>query len=159
MPKGRALKWFTTLRQHQALADNAQITFDLLADASVGNADGSTVTRIIAKIWAFNDTSGNPKVLDWGIVFVDNDAAAAGAYPDADDEDERVDWMVRDRLFCYTAPEAGVQVIAAHSALDLRAQRIRRTESDKLTLIMDMDLNGTGGVFVSFIVRVLMRMP
>jgi len=153
----RPTKWFTTLRQHQALADNSQITFDLLADMSFAIRENSTVTRIIAKVWAENDTSDNPKVLDWGIVFVDADAVVAGAFPDADDEDERVDWLVRDRLFCVlgTQTRGG----AGHSALDLRAQRKYRSELDQLRVIFDLDLNGTGGVFISFIFRVLMKTP
>ena len=47
MPRGRLLKWFTTLRNLQALADNSQLNFDLLDDLSTSQTEGSTITRIL----------------------------------------------------------------------------------------------------------------
>jgi len=158
MPKNRTLKWFTRLQTLVALADNAQLTFNLLNDMSVADMEGSTVTRMLMEIWIRNDVAGNQKTMDWGILWVDEDAVAAGAVPDADDEDERADWIGRGRMSAVTdvllKPDA-----LFHAAYDLRSQRICRTEQDQLTLILDMDSNGAGGVFVSFIVRTLMRMP
>ncbi len=156
MPRGRLLKWFTTLRQLQALADNSQVTFDLLTDLSASQTQGSTITRILIEMWAVNDQAGNAKALDWGMVLISGEAASAGAFPDADDEDERVDWLGRGRMHCLTAV---LNENTAHMERDLRAQRVIRDEFQQLRLIMDLDLNGTGGVFVTFITRVLLRMP
>ena len=158
MPRGRLLKWFTTLRTRQALADNSQLTFALLADLSASQTEGATITRILHEMWIHNDTVNNPKTMDWGIVLVSGEAAAASAFPDADDEDERVDWMVRGRMHAFASDLNHVQN-NTHVERDLRAQRIIRDEFQSLRLILDADANGTGGFFVTFITRVLLRMP
>ena len=158
MPRGRVLKWFTTLRNLQAIADNSFQTFNLLEDMSVADEEGSTVTRILLEMWAYNDTANNAKTMDWGIVFVNSDAVAVSAFPDADDEDERVDWLGRGRLFVITDTLNKGEAVS-HAMYDLRAQRIHRVENEQLRLVCDLDLNGTGGIWLTFIARVLMRMP
>ena len=156
MPKGRALKWFTTLRKHQAIADDGQAAHQLLGDMSVADHDGATVTRILQEIWAVNDVANNPKILTWGITFVNEDARIAGAYPDTDDEDERIDWLGRGQLYVVT-PVINENI--AYAKYDLRAQRLVRHEYNKLMTIYDVDTNGTGGVFYTSFTRVLVRMP
>jgi len=159
MPRGdRILKWFTTLKNGQALSDNSQITFDLLADLSVSQTEKATITRILLEFYLRNDTVQNDKVMDWGIVLLAGEAVSAGAFPDADDEDERVDWLGRGRIVNTTdllfRPEN-----MRFRAYDLRAQRIIRDEFQQLRLILDVDSNGTGGLFVNVFCRVLLRMP
>ncbi len=158
MPNGRQLKWFTTLRISQALADNSQLNFNLLSDMSATQFAGSTVTRTLMEFWILNDVVANQKVMDWGIVYMDGEAVSAGAFPDVDDEDERVDWLGRGRMVAITdvlnKPDSLV-----HRTYDLRSQRVNRSELDSLQLILNSDVAGSGGLFVTFIVRVLMRMP
>ena len=157
MPRGRLLKWFTTLRNLQALADNSQLSFDLLDDLSASQTEGSTITRMLVEFWIQNDTINNPKTMDWGIVLLGGESVTAGAFPDADVEDERVDWIARGRMHAFTN---GLHTIPAqHVERDLRAQRIIRDEFQKLTLVLNSDTNGAGGLFVTFIIRVLLRMP
>ena len=158
MPSRRLVKWFTTLRQLQALADNSQLTFDLLTDLAASQTQGSTITRILMSIWIRNDVVSNEKTMDWGIVLVDGEAAVAGAFPDADVEDERVDWMGRGRMHAYTS---SLFVVQPHTMMerDLGASRVIRNEFQQLRLILNSDTNGTGGLFVTFITRVLVRMP
>ena len=158
MPRGRLLKWFTTLRNLQALADNSQITFQLLEDLTVSQTEGSTITRILIEIWIRNDTVQNEKTMDWGIVLLGGEAVAAGVFPDADVEDERVDWLARGRMHGYTNG-LFINQDNSHVERDLRAQRIVRDEFQQLRLIFNSDTNGTGGLFVTFITRVLLRMP
>ncbi len=159
MPKGRVFKWFTHLRISQALADNSQLTFNLLDDMSVADMEGSTVTRQLIDFWVRNDTTNYQKVMDWGIVWVDQDAASAGAFPDADDEDERVDWLSRGRMVKMIDTTTGNGKLLEHKHVDSRSQRVCRSENDQLTLILNSDTNGTGGLFVTYSVRTLMRMP
>ena len=158
MPNRRQLKWFTTLRNLQALADNSQLTFDLLTDLSASLTQGATIQRMLVDIWLRNDTIQNEKTMDWGIVLVDGEAASAGIFPDADDEDERVPWLGRGRMhvFCNVFFEANPN---SYMHRDLRAQRIMRDEFKQLRLICDLDTNGAGGVFVTFSTRVLVMMP
>jgi len=157
-PPGRTLKWFTTLRISQALVDNAQLNFDLLSDMSATQMARSTVTRLLIDFWIRNDLINNQKVMDWGILFMDQEAVSAGAFPDVDDEDERVDWMARGRMVAMTQA-IGDSTAIVHKTLDLRAKRICRSELESLQLILDNDVNGTGGLFVTFSIRTLMMMP
>ena len=157
--KARTLKWFTTLRTLVAIADNEQETFDLLADMSVADMEGSTVTRMILEMWVENDVTSNPKTMDMGILWVNNDAFQVEAFPDADDEDERADWIWRGRMHSVTNNVGLSANAGGYMYRDLRAKRICRSEMDHLTLICDMDGNGTGGMFLTFMTRVLMQMP
>ena len=158
MPRGRQLKWFTTLRISQALADNSQLQFNLQADQAASQTANSTVTRILLDLWCRNDVVSNQKVLDWGIAYVSSEAVNAGAFPDADDEDERIDWLGRGRMVAIT-DVLGKPDNLMHRFYDLRAQRINRSEFDSLRLILNSDSNGTGGLFVTFSARCLIRMP
>jgi len=158
MPRQRLLKWFTTLRQLQALADNSQITFDLLTDLAASQTEGATITRILIEMWVRNDIVLEDKTMDWGIVLVAGAAASAGGFPDADIEDERVDWLGRGRMHAITTV-IGDGASLGHMERDLRAQRVIRDEFEQLRLILDVDANGTGGLFVTFITRILVRMP
>ena len=110
------------------------------------------------EIWIANDTVLNPKTMDWGIVLLSTEAVVAGSIPDVDDEDERVDWMGRGRLHV-TTDILNSSTSLAHTSRDLRAQRVIRDEFQQLSIIMDVDTNGTGGLFVTFITRVLLKMP
>ena len=152
----RLTKWFTTLRAEQAIAINGQLTFPLLADLSASQTEGATITRILLSMWARNDTVGGAKRLDWGIVLLDGEAVSAGAFPDTDDEDERVDWMARGRMHAATAV---LFENTSHTERDLGASRIIRDEFKSLRLIMDTDGVAAGGLFVTFFTRVLVRMP
>ena len=155
----RTLKWFTTLRNDQALTDGAQIEIDLLADLDVANRKGSTVTRLIIDQWIRNDTQQTFKICDTGILWLNGDAFTAGAVPDPGDESDRADWMVRFRMTNQMdATTSGSQQIE-DKHLDLRAQRICRAERDQLIWVCEDSGSGTGGLFVTFAIRVLLRLP
>jgi len=157
---GRAVKWFTTLLDEQALVSAGQITFDLLSGLAVANRKGSTVTRLLIDLMINPDTDGSRKLMSFGIVYVDTDAVAAGAFPDSDVADERVDWLMRGRMKVH-ANAAGetVAVPMATKSYDLRAQRICRAENDQLRMIFDLNSITVGGVFVNGIIRTLVRLP
>ena len=150
------LKWFTTINAHQAIPINGQITDDLLEDMSASQTEGATVTRILLQLWARPDTINVSKMLSWGIVALDGEAVSAGAFPEADDEDERVDWLVRGALHASTAV---LFENTSYVERDLRAQRMLRDEFKKLRIIFDVDGVAAGGLFMFYMVRVLMRMP
>jgi len=158
MARGRITKWFTTLRGHQALATGSQLTFDLLVDMSASQTQGATVTRILFDLYSRNDGITQPKVMDWGIVLMAGEAASAGAFPEADDEDERVDWMGRGRMMS-TMSSLGDGAALGRVSRDLRAQRVIRDEFQQLRLILDLDAVAAGGILVTFITRVLVKMP
>jgi len=154
------MKWFTTLRNNQALADGLALDFPLLADAQQANRRGSTVTRIIIDQWVRNDVQQTFKIADFGIVWAHSQAVATtAALPDPGLEDDRADWLVRFRMVNQMdATTSGTQQIA-HKMMDIRSQRICRSDEDELTYIMKDSGSGNGGLFVTFSIRVLLKLP
>ena len=154
---GRSLKWFTTLQGHQALASGGQTSFELLAGLEKGDAKGATITRIIFDMWLLPDTINVVKLMDYGMMFLNEDAVTAGGFPDIDIESERVDFVYRGRaMACANALNLPNPAGIVHK--DLRAQRICRSEEDQFRLVCDLDAVAVGGVFISFISRILIRM-
>ena len=72
----------------------------------------------------------------WGIVVVNADARAAGAFPDADDMTDRADWLVRGKMETIQDSLSDASQWDRVS-LDLRAQRILHSEEAELHLIID----------------------
>ena len=156
----RTVKWFTTLLNTQALASAGQTNFNLLADLAVANAKGSTVTRLIIDLMVHCDTDGSRKTMDLGVVWLDGDAVAAGAFPEADAASERVDWLMRGRMKIHRFAAASLDMVPiAEKAWDIRSQRICRAERDELQMICDLDALTVGGVFITGIIRTLVRLP
>jgi len=155
----RTVKWFTTLRTDQVLASGLQTTFDLLAGVAVANRKGSTVTRFLLDIWMTPDTINSRKAIDFGTVWVDSDAVVAGAFPDADVETEKVDWLMRSRMVVLGPNAGSIFLQPPMRSYDIRSQRICRADNDELRLICDINAITTGGVFITFISRVLLRLP
>ena len=158
MASGRTLKWFTALRSHQALASAGQTSFPLLAGLPVETAKGATITRMILDMWVLPDTINVVKVMDYGVVFINEDAVAAAAFPETDNEGERPDYIHRGRVFI-AANALNLPNPAGIVHKDLRAQRICRSEEDDLRLICDLDSVAAGGVFITFMSRILIRLP
>jgi len=154
----RTLKWFTALGNDAAIASAGQGTFNLLSAVDQANLKGSTVTRILFKAWGVPDLAGARKSIDMGITWLDTDAVVAGAFPDVDVAAERVDWLYRSRMF--TQGETSVvQGMVATEVADIRSQRICRADLDQLTLIVDVNSITGGGIFLTFIARILLRLP
>ena len=155
----RAVKWFTTLGNRQALASGSQNDFNLLAAVSQANMKGSTVTRMIVDMWVDADTASSHKIMDFGILWLDGDAVAANVLPDTDVETERADYILRSRMVL-SAHNVNTEVReGAFRHYDIRAQRICRADTDQLTLVVDLDSGTTGGLFLDFMIRVLIRLP
>ena len=155
----RAMKWFTTLRDQQALPDAGQVNFNLSASIGQSNIKGSTITRLIIDLWTAADTLGATKITDWGIAILNTDAVVAGAFPDADNENEKIDWLVRGRLV--TEPPRTGSEFGQHGrqTLDIRSARIIRAEDTQVHLVADDPGAGGGGVFLSLMVRMLLKLP
>ena len=155
----RTFQWITTLRQHQALASGGQTNFNLSSDLAAGDRRGATLTRMLLNIHLRNDTVNVTKVLDYGVVWINADAATAGAFPDPISESEQADWLLRDRMVISSGPntfEGGHLTTQRH---DNRSQRICRAETDQLHMVMDLDSVFAGGVFITFICRILVLKP
>ncbi len=154
----RAMKWFTSFQNDLAVADNSQANVELLDGMAIGNVKGSTITRIVLDVVGRLDTVDTFKSLRWGIVQVNSDAAAANAFPDADQESDRADWMFRSQMATIqNTLSDGAQL--PRVTADLRAQRIMRSEETQLHAVFDDSGTGLGGWLVSFMIRVLMKLP
>ena len=158
MADKRELKWFTTLRQHVAIASAGNLRVPILGGIEIANMKGSTVTRIIADFWARTDTLNTFKVWDFGILWYPTAAVDSNAYPDLAVEEENYDWLLRSRMFV-PGGNTGQNTVVVEKRFDNRSGRICRSEQDQLMLVSDLNSTFSGGIFLTFIIRVLMRLP
>ena len=84
------------------------------------HTQGITVVRLILRVTGTPTTLGASANFTFGVVMVNLDAIAAGAFPDPAGVDE-VPWMVRDRLFMIRDADAGPQSVMA--SYDIRSMR------------------------------------
>ncbi len=155
----RILQWVTVFADWQNLAANGQTNL-LIYNAIVQGArfiKGATVTRTLLKIWMSPDTLAERARMNWGLVLVNADARAAGAFPDADDLSDRAGWLARGLLQGRMSSLSDSSQWSTE-VLDLRGQRILGNEEVEYHLIVD---NPSGSIAFdwSAYIRVLMRMP
>ena len=151
----RELKWSTTIDNDNALASGSQTNIALLSNLDAANRRGSTITRIILRVTMYTDTVTTDGFLAFGIILLNNDAVAAGAFPDPNDAADNADWIMRDVLTTrMQSVSDGSQ--AARGNYDLRAQRLTRSAQDILHMVVNAD-----GVGLEFHVyaRILVRLP
>ena len=158
MPNRRGFRWVTRRVIRRVIASGQQECIDLLAPYSsvVDNLKGHTVTRILMRFGSVADTVDQITECDYGIALVNADAAAAGAFPDADVEGDNVRWLLRDYqqnvVSSLTQRHQRVE-----RTYDLRAQALLRSDQEELHLIVDQE-SGGGAIF-SMQTRVLLRLP
>jgi len=155
----RPMQWYTVHRDFATLAALATTNTTLYSASVLGarNVIGATITRMIIDIGMRNDSLAQLNTLHWGIVIMNADARAAGAFPDPADETDRPDWLVRSRL------QGNADSLSDSSQwnrirMDLRAQRKFRSEEDELQLIC----KNSSAAFVNswtMYIRTLVRLP
>jgi len=156
----RTMEWFTGTQGFLQLNDTLTDNFTLFNALSFGaeRIKGSTVTRMIIDMILQAESVAQTVTFDWGIVTMNADARAAGAFPDPEDVSDRAGWMVRGRMrTIQSSLSDGSQW--ARLNLDLRSQRVLHTEETELQLIVH---NSSGGAFAlkwAPYIRVLMKMP
>ena len=126
-------------------------------ELGVREVKGATVTRMLLDIRLEASSLAQQVQCHWGIVIVNADARAAGAFPDADDLGDRADWLVRGHLRTVQDSLSDASQWDRVKA-DLRAQRVLRSEESELHLIMDAGSDGFTMVWSAYI-RVLMKLP
>jgi len=154
----RARRWYTVLRESQALGTNNQISFSILGNVPQANKESATVVRMLTNVHLRGDTVGAVKTIDYGVTWVDTEAVVSGSLPDVDQENDRQDWLMRERMVNVTAALTDEQQVT-RERLDIRTKRVWRSEEDQLMLIFDSDNLTSGGVFVTFSTRVLILLP
>jgi len=154
----RPMEWYSTVTGFAVLAAGAQSNTLLYNAVGQGtrNIKGATITRVIVDLLVKNDTVAQNNELFWGIVIVNADARAAGAFPDPNDMSDRAGWMYRGRILT-NASSLTDRAQWAQKQLDLRSQRLLRTEEDELHIIW----NNTGATILQFAIfaRVLVKLP
>jgi len=159
MTMRRQTQWFGSRAAWSSLIASAQSNLLLYNTTSLASAPtkGTTVTRMIVTVRSRPDTIAQDVNLAWGIVVVNADARAAGAFPDPEDLGDRAGWLVRGDQLGKSAnlSESSQWVI---TELDLRSQRILRSEQDELHLVVKNYAGATGLEWSAFI-RVLMKLP
>ena len=154
----RAMKWYTTLVNENAISSGGFLRLPLLSGMSIANMKGSTVTRMIIDIWLRPDTLSSFKILDFGILWYPQAAVDANAFPDLAIEDEKYDWLLRSRMYA-TGSVSGQNPIITEKHYDNGSQRICRATNDILMMLIDLNSVTAGGVFFSMSHRGLVRLP
>ena len=155
----RPMQWFTRTSAFATLASAAQVNFILYNNLSLDNAatKGATVTRMVIDLIFKSDAVAQLNQVHWGIVLVNGDASAAGAFPDPGGDSDRAGWLVRGNDYV-------IQDSLSDSSqwtrvkLDLRSQRVLRSEADGLELILQAAVTGFTVQWAAFI-RTLMKLP
>ncbi len=150
----RRMQWFSEQASEAPIALSAQLTLNILSGLLADLAKNATITRVLLSMFITPDTIAQVSHTSFGVVLVNSDAAAAGAFPDADDMTDRVDWMMRDRSRNMVSSLSDSSQ-SWKREYDLRGQRVIRTEESGLYIILDQSING--GVTVSTFSRVLVK--
>jgi len=159
MPPGRPMQWFDTETPFGGLAGNAQanlLLYNVTFQASA-SVKGATITRMIIDLRLQAGSVAQLTEVYWGIILVNADARAAGAFPDADDMSETAGWLARGRMMVVQSDLSDrSQWDEVH--MDLRSQRVLRNEKDELHLILD---NGSASFTANWaaMIRVLVKLP
>ena len=137
------------------MAASGQQCVDLLVNLADTNTKGATVTRIITRVVTRPDSISELSFSHFGIAIVNADAAAAGAFPDADVETDNVRWLLRG-MHINVSTSLNSPEEHRISDYDLKAQARFRSEQEELHFILDQ---GGFGVFLDLMVRVLVKLP
>ena len=156
----RPMQWYTSTQGFSTIADGATTSLLLYNAATLGtrNIKGATMTRLIIDLTIRADSVAQLAVVFWGIVVMNADAAAAAAFPDPEDMSDRAGWMVRGKSQTIQASLSDASQWDRRR-MDIRSQRVLRTEEDELRLIVH---NSSGsGVVAQWgpFIRVLARLP
>ena len=155
----RETEWYSSILGFTNVNNGAQTANRLYSTTStpISRIKGSTITRIIIKMIMHPSVITAIHEMHWGIVIVNEDAIAAGAYPDADDISDRADWLARGWL-CGRSANLSDGSQDDRVELDLRSQRIMRAEEDALMLVIDNSNNGNA-VSYAYFIRCLVKLP
>ena len=151
----RATQWYETISAEVVLTAQLTSGVDLLSNLATGNRQGSTVTRMILDMTAHPTALTVVNELYWGVAVMNADALAAAAFPDPETVDE-TNWLIHGRMLTRSSNLSGNEGDTRFS-LDIRAQRILRSVSDRLVLVRR--INTTVDMDVSFFHRVLVKHP
>jgi len=154
----RPLQWFDRQQDQADLAAGATTNLTLYSATIQGArfVRNATVTRMIVDLRLSADSVAQRIRLHWGIVIMNADARAAAAFLDPEDETDRAGWLVRGRMDVIQASLSDSSQWDRRM-MDLRAQRMLRTEEDELQLIWH---NSSSFVckFDAYL-RILVKMP
>ncbi len=155
----RTMQWFSKFAQQTNLASGGQANLALYntSDVNFLFIKGATITRVILDLIWHPQTLTTASYLFWGLVIGNAEVFAAGSFPDADDMSDRAGWLGRGMLKAKSGNLSdGSQ--DPHVQLDLRSQRVMRTEEDDFRLILDASASGITGDYTAF-VRTLIKLP
>lgn len=135
----RETEWFALDRvPFQSLTGNSQTNETLFNATAVGArfVKGTTMTRMLIDIAIKPNSISQQVALAWGIVTMNADARAAGAFPDAEDVSDRAGWMMRGRLVTISANLSEASQWDRRT-YDIRSQRVLRDEEQELQLVLN----------------------
>ena len=155
----RVLEWYTKERGAVAILSGGQTNLPLFttADVTATSVKGTTVTRTLLYVRMSSASVAQLNVFYWGLVLLNADAAGSGVFPDPADVSDRPGWLARGRLENIQSDLSDKSQWSAVD-IDLRSQRILRTEESEYHLIVETAATGFIAVWSAY-VRTLMKRP
>ena len=148
----------------QQLANGDQDTVDLTEDLGVDASYGCTITRIIGELWAYPVISGivsGIMRLDLGIAMIEEDALAAGAFPDPDEQNDRPGrgWLWRGMMLVQDS--GGTAAGRRPERIQFAVRSQRKIDRARVRLIIDSNLvaETTFSVEIEGLIRMLCLLP
>ncbi len=149
VPHRRTMQWFTSINPLFTLAANGQLSIDLLGPLAVDQRKGATITRVILDLSLFPTVVTTLHEVFWGLLVMDEEAASAGGFPDADIQSDRQHWLQRGHLISKVLSTSdGKQ--GDRQMMDIRSQRKLTSEEDTFRIIFDHGATGTSSDIVMF---------
>ena len=158
-PRGvrRPTEWFDLFNVGITISASGQVSRDLLGLVPLGMKKGSTVTRTLIDLVVRPQGTIIYSNLTWGIVMIDDDAAAGGAIPDSDEAADQSGWLGRGLVPCVTSNTSNLMP-SMPVRIDLSSQRRFRGEDESLYLVFDKDSTAIT-LEIDFFARVLLKKP
>ncbi len=157
--KRREMEWFTGKTGFAGLTTASLTNFTLFNAISVGARfiKGTTITRILMDLTFRSPSVAQNNEASYGVLIMNADARAAGAFPNPDDVSDRAGWMFRGRGQNITSSvsDGSQWTRLTH---DNRSQRVLRTEEDELQFVIETPATGFT-IEWSLYVRVLVKWP
>jgi len=159
MRSRRPTQWYSAHIDRNALASGAITSHELFGTATVTATavKGSTVTRFLIDLTVHPQSLTVVVNLFWGLVLLNADAVAAGGLPDPVDTSDRPDYLVRGWLQSGSGNLSDLSQDRRVS-LDIRSQRIIRSEEDQLRIVFQASTSGIT-LDYSFFSRALIKRP
>ena len=131
----RVTEWLDTTISHNTIATGATVINDLLIQLPADEKKGANIARAIIEITAQMSVASSGGIASLGITTMQGDALAALAYPDPQEDSDRVGWLWRaQKIVASDSVNDSSQF--ARFVFDIRTSRSLRGADMNMLLIL-----------------------